>query len=416
MGLLHPNVHYCTRRKHQARSQVKRGCCIHELHRESNQDRADSVAGITPHPVDAHPRRPPSRVSCVARNRHQVRVQQRHPEPGDPSQDGPREVAIDEHHPEDARAREEHPGNDGRTAADAVREPPGRNLEEVHRTVDTDDDPNRRDTEALTRQVQRDGNPEQCIDEVLYVAGLRRREQRPVAVRRALQHLVERQIRVVVVVVTLGLGVLDGLLNQEDGDEERQYDDHGEEVERFGPQTPLACDDTRDPGADSDASVAERLVDADREPALVGTREVDLRVDRHTPRQRLVDPQQDVPDRDPAPARGEDEDDRQRERRRPSGDEDGFATVRLAPLAGVEIEDRLHDPERDDERADHKERLDAEDVLPEYGDDCPFGTDGQAGREDEQDVQRELPEVFADPLAEFSGRTHGLLGRTVVWA
>ncbi len=148
--------------------------------------------------------------------------------------------------------------------------PPGRDLEEVHRAVDADDDPDRRDTEALTYQIKRDRNPEQRIDEVLDVARLRGGEQRPVAVRRALQHLIEREVRVVMVVVTLGLCVLDGFLDQEDGDEERQHDDHGEEVERLRPQTPLTGDDTRDPSADGDASVAEGLVDADREAALFG--------------------------------------------------------------------------------------------------------------------------------------------------
>jgi len=119
-------------------------------------------------------------------------------------------------------------------------------------------------------EIQRDGDPEQRVDEVLDVAGLRRREQRPVTVGRPLQHLVEREVRVVVVVVALGLRVLDRLLDEEDRDEERQYHNDSEEVERLRSEAPLAGDDARDPRADGDAGVAERLVDADREAALVG--------------------------------------------------------------------------------------------------------------------------------------------------
>ena len=57
------------------------------------------------------------------------------------------------------------------------------------------------------------------------MAGLRRDEQRPVAVGRSLQDLIQQETRVVVIVVPFGLGALDGLLDQEDRDEERQDND-----------------------------------------------------------------------------------------------------------------------------------------------------------------------------------------------
>jgi len=69
--------------------------------------------------------------------------------------------------------------------------------------MDADDDPDGFDREPLTREIQRHGDPEQRVDEVLDVAGLCGREQRLVAVRRPLQHLVEREVRVVVVLVSL---------------------------------------------------------------------------------------------------------------------------------------------------------------------------------------------------------------------
>jgi len=97
-------------------------------------------------------------------------------------------------------------------------------------------------------------------------------------------------------------------------------------------------------------------------------------------------------------------------------DEHRFAPVLLAPFAGVEVKQRLDEAEGDDERADDEERLDTEYVLAQHGDDGSFRTDRQAGREHQQDVQRELSEVFANSLFQFRLSTHRLLSSTAVGA
>jgi len=136
--------------------------------------------------------------------------------------------------------------------------------------MDADDDPDGFDREPLTREIQRHGDPEQRVDEVLDVAGLCGREQRPVAVGRPLQHLVEREVRVVVSSSPSACAYWTVSLMRKTEMRNASTTNDSEEVERLRPKARLAGDDARDPRADGDAGVAERLVDADGEAALVG--------------------------------------------------------------------------------------------------------------------------------------------------
>ena len=144
-------------------------------------------------------------------------------------------------------------------------------------------------------------------------------------------------------------GVTARLTDEQHGRAEPEPDDRDPEEEwrraktgRFGDEPGQECHA-------GDGDVARSLVQAEREPAVPRTDEVDLHQDGGRPRQALVDPEQDIRGDDPRPIRGQDQHERDRNPDEPACNEDGLPPDAIGQRSCDEIRDGLGQAECDQE-------------------------------------------------------------------
>jgi hypothetical protein len=148
---------------------------------------------------------------------------------------------------------------------------------------------------------------------------------------------------------------------------------------------------------DADGGVPGGLVESHRQPTLAWPDEVDLHVDRHGPRQPLIDSQQDVGGDDHPPRRRVGQQERDRQPDDPARHEDRSAGEAVGEHPRGEVGARLDQPERDDERERHQLRGEAELLGADQRQDRALQADHAADEEVDGDEQRELRPVLPQP-------------------
>src|SRR5205823_4037945 len=201
----------------------------------------------------------------------------------------------------------------------------------------------------------------------------------------------------------LEVGVRARLPHEQHGDDEAHEGDDDPEIERLRPQGGLRRDVAGDPRHHPYREIPGELVEPEREAAPLRPHEIDLHDHRHRPRHRLVRAEEHVGEIDPPP-RGRPDD----EKRHGQGEEPADHQDRLAPDAvgrprGDEVDDRLRHAEAHDERRDGRLRAEPEFLLAEERQHRALQPHHRADEGVQDDEERELREVLAQPEATVGG-------------
>src|SRR5262249_36960159 len=221
--------------------------------------------------------------------------------------DQPRGVHGDEHREPDSDGLHDHaPGNQF-FAAEAVREWPGRDLQDAPgQRVDGFDDADAGDAAAIAGEVEGIEPPRHAVVEIVDQAGLARGEQAHVPERRDVEDIAQGW--------TNGAGALSrrGCFEVSVGarflhEQHRDYDAHDgdddPEVERLRAQGAVGGDEAGDPRHRADREISGDLVQAQREAAPLGPYQIDYHSDRRRPRHRRVGASQYIGQMDAPPGR-----------------------------------------------------------------------------------------------------------------
>ena len=139
------------------------------------------------------------------------------------------------------------------------------------------------------------------------------------------------------------------LADEQDGGAQPEPDDRDPEEERSRAKTGRFGDEPGQERDSGDGDVAGRLVEAEGEPAVSRTDEVDLHQDRGRPCQTLVDPEKHVRRDDPGPVRGQDQQERDGHPDEPAGHENGLPSDAVGQRSRDQVRDRLGQAECDQE-------------------------------------------------------------------
>jgi hypothetical protein len=144
--------------------------------------------------------------------------------------------------------------------------------------------------------------------------------------------------------------VIAGLANGERRHDETDYGNREPEHEGRRPQACPIGDEPGDECHHRHRTIARRLVQAEREPALPRADQIDLHDHRDRPGEPLVDTKEDVGEDHPLPRGCPDQQQRHGYADDPARDQDGPPTVPIGQHARSQVRQRLRDAERDQER------------------------------------------------------------------